>query len=154
MIKKKLTSAVVVPVDDAATPRPPPPAGSAGVAAMAMGATTHGPAQLFRHILATYFCMETTVFVLLPKFWGQTTYSWKHRFGRCWHAVSEVRCTSRKKVPVGVWLNLTRPSCVRFCSMPNPPQAGGGESTTTGALSAVTAAYQPSILPRPYVRTW
>ena len=49
----------------------------------------------------------------------------KHRFGRCWHAISEIRCTSRKKVPVGVWLKSTRPSCVRFCSMPNPPQAGG-----------------------------
>ena len=38
-----LTSAVVVRVDDAAAARPPPPAGSAGVAAIVMGATTHGP---------------------------------------------------------------------------------------------------------------
>ena len=37
-----LTSAVVVPVDDAAAARPPPPAKAAGVAAMLMGATTHG----------------------------------------------------------------------------------------------------------------
>ena len=44
---KKTTSAVVVPVDDAATPRPPPPAGSASVATMVMGATTHGPGVVF-----------------------------------------------------------------------------------------------------------
>ena len=37
-----LTSAVVVPVDDAAAARPPPPAKAVGVAAMLMGATTHG----------------------------------------------------------------------------------------------------------------
>ena len=37
-----LTSAVVVRVDDAAAARPPPPAKAAGVAAMLMGATTHG----------------------------------------------------------------------------------------------------------------
>ena len=37
-----LTSAVVVRVDDAAAARPPPPAKAPGVAAMLMGATTHG----------------------------------------------------------------------------------------------------------------
>ena len=48
MTMKKIASAVVVPVDDAATPRPPPPAGSANVAAMVMGATTHGPSAAFQ----------------------------------------------------------------------------------------------------------
>ena len=33
----------------------PPPAGSEGVAAMVMGATTHAAAQLFRHVLVPYF---------------------------------------------------------------------------------------------------
>ena len=37
-----LTSAVVVRVDDAAAARLPPPAKAPGVAAMLMGATTHG----------------------------------------------------------------------------------------------------------------
>ena len=40
--RRALTSAVVVRVDDAAAARPPPPAKAAGVAAMLMGATTHG----------------------------------------------------------------------------------------------------------------
>ena len=46
-----LTSAVVVRVDDAAAARPPPPAKAPGVAAMLMGATTHGrSAAFFRNI--------------------------------------------------------------------------------------------------------
>ena len=39
---QNLTSAIVLRVDDAAAARPPPPAKAAGVAAMLMGATTHG----------------------------------------------------------------------------------------------------------------
>ena len=52
-----LTSAVVVRVrvDDAAAARPPPPAKAPGVAAMLMGATTHGrSAAFFRN-----FCPRT-----------------------------------------------------------------------------------------------
>ena len=50
-----LTSALVVRVDDAAAARPPPPAKAPGVAAMLMGATTHGcSAAFFRN-----FCPRT-----------------------------------------------------------------------------------------------
>ena len=47
-----LTSAVVVRVDNAATQPKSPPALSAGVAAIVMGATTHGPQRgFFQQIL-------------------------------------------------------------------------------------------------------
>ena len=54
--RQTLTSAVVVRVDDAAQPPSPPPAKApAGVAAMVMGATTHGPQRgFFRN-----FCQRT-----------------------------------------------------------------------------------------------
>ena len=48
----------------------------------------------------------------------------KHRFGRCWHAISELGCTSQKKVPLRVWLKSTRPSYMRVWPNPIPPEAG------------------------------
>ena len=56
----------------------------------------------------------------------------KHRFGRrCFYAISEIRLTSRKKVPLGAWLKPTRPSYTRVwssegCNAPERTDFGSG----------------------------
>ena len=58
-----------MPVDDAAAARPPSPAKAAGVAAIVMGATTHGRSEAFFHqilidaseaLSVTKLCLWTT----------------------------------------------------------------------------------------------
>ena len=64
-----LTSAVVVRVDGAAAARPPPPAKGPGVAAMLMGATTHGrSAAFFRNFCPrTWYVNLLRVFMLMDQ---------------------------------------------------------------------------------------
>ena len=61
------SSAVVVRVDDAAAARPLPPAKAPGVAAMLMGATTHGRSAVFFHqiLIDVYEALSVTKIMLM-----------------------------------------------------------------------------------------